>query len=314
MAPLRVLFLGTPAFAVPSLNALTERPDLVTVVGAISQPDRPAGRGRQLQAAPVKIAAEARGIPTLTPRKIKTQETYDLLAAFNADLWVVAAYGRILPPTLLALPRLGCINLHASLLPRWRGASPIAHAIAAGDPEAGVCIMQMEEGLDTGPVFSRRSVAIKADDTAGSLTIKLAELGAALLLDTLPGLASGGRSAVPQPNDGITYAKLLTKTDGALDFTKPAVELERQIRAFDPWPGTYAFLRNSRVAVLSAKPAPNTRLGEPGTVLEASAKGVLVRCGDGGLWLTRLKPEGRQAMDAAAWVAGRGVSVGDLFN
>jgi methionyl-tRNA formyltransferase len=284
MSACRVVFLGTPAFAVPSLIALAERPDLAQVVAAVTQPDKPAGRGRKLTACPVKIAAEARKIPVFQFSKMKVPETREALADLQADLFVVAAYGRILPPGLLSLPRLGCVNVHASLLPRHRGASPIAHAILAGDAEAGVGIMAMDEGLDTGPVYSHRALPIAADDTCGSLTVKLAELGAALLIDTLPGLFAGSARPTPQPADGITYAPLLSKAAGALDFSAPAATLARQVRAFDPWPGTFAYRGETRVGLLVARPAPEAR-GAPGTVLEAGGRGVLVACGEGGLWL-----------------------------
>jgi methionyl-tRNA formyltransferase len=284
----------------------------VDIVAAVTQPDKPAGRGRKLTACPVKIAAEARRIPVHAFTKVKVPETRATLEALGADLFVVAAYGRILPPHLLNLPRLGCINVHASLLPRHRGASPITHAILDGDAEAGVCIMGMEEGLDTGPVYSVRSLPIAPSDTCGSLTIKLAELGAALLVDTLPGIAAGTARPTPQPAEGATYAPLLTKAAGALDFTRSAAALARQVRAFDPWPGTHAFLGDTRLGVVAARAVADAR-GAPGTVLEAGPGGVLVACGEGGLWLDTVKPEGRPAMAAAAWVAGRGVAAGGKF-
>ena len=316
--PYRVIFMGTPAFAVPSLQALAERRDLCQVVAVVCQPDKPAGRGRKLAAAPVKVAAEAMGIPTHTPVKMKSPETAALLQAYQPDFMVVAAYGRILPPALLAVPRLGCINVHASLLPRHRGASPIAHVLLDGDAEAGVCIMGMEEGLDTGPVFARRALILAPEDTCGSLTIKLAEVGAALLQDSLANIGSGALKPVPQAADGVTYAALLRKEDGALDFTQDAARLARQVRAFFPWPGTFALLQDgSRVGVLKAHAdpvSPSVSPGAaPGSVLQANGRGVQVACAQGSLWLDEVKPEGRKGMPAASWVAGRGVSAGSVF-
>lgn len=310
MQPCRILFMGTPAFAVPSLALLTERPDLCHVVATVTQPDKPQGRGRKMAACPVKIAASARGIPCLAPTRLKAPETYDELAAFAPDLIVVAAYGRILPPTLLALPRLGCINVHASLLPKYRGASPIAHAIAAGDTESGVAIMRMEAGLDTGPVYAMAALPIAPTDTCNSLTIKLAESGAQLLVRTLPDIIAGRAEAVPQDDAGATYAPLLTKDDGWLDFRLPAAQLARHVRAFHPWPGTFVVHGGNRLAVLGAHAVDAPAPGVPGVVLEASNRGVVIQCGQGALCLDEVKPAGKNAMPASAYVAGRSIAAG----
>lgn len=308
----RVIFMGSPAFAVPSLTVLAERPDLCEVVAVVTQPDRPAGRGRQLQPGPVKVAAQARGLPVLQPTKMRSAETRDALAAYQPQVMVVAAYGRILPPSLLELPSLGCINVHASLLPRHRGASPIAHAILAGDATTGVAIMQMEEGLDTGPVFAMREEPIAPTDTTGSLTVRLSQVGASLLADVLPDIFSGELQAQTQDHARATYAPLLSKEDGRLNFTRPAAELARRVRAFSPWPGTFAFRGEQRVQVMEARPASGA--GEPGQVLAADREGVLVASGEEALLLTEVKPAGKKQMTAAAWVAGRGVAVGDRLS
>jgi methionyl-tRNA formyltransferase len=281
------------------------------VVAVVTQPDRPAGRGRKLTPNPVKIAATARDIPVLQPTKMRSPQTREALAAQRPDLAVVAAYGRILPPALLTVPRLGCINVHASLLPRHRGASPIAHAILAGDERVGVCIMGMEEGLDTGPVFSRVEVPVGPGDTCGSLTDTLAERGAALLLDTLPGILAGSIDPVPQDDVGATYAPLLEKQDGALDFGGAAEALCRRVRAFNPWPGAFAFKGDLRVLVLDAEACDGA--GDPGRVVEAGGGGVVVACGAGALRLLEVKPAGKKQMPAASWAAGRGIGVGDIL-
>lgn len=308
--PLRVVFMGTPAFAVPALEALVAQPELCQVVGVVTQPDRPSGRGRKLAASAVKACAQALGLPVFQPTRVRTPETLATLKDFAADLMVVAAYGRILPPQVLALPRLGCINVHASLLPRYRGASPIARAIWNGDAQAGVCIMGMEEGMDTGPVFARASQPIGPQDTCGTLTQALAHLGAQCLTQVLPDIASGRAEAEPQPIIGVSHAPPLHKEDGLLDFAKPAVTLSRQVRALDPWPGTYAFYAGERVGVLAAEAqshgAQTAPGAAPGTVVRANRHGLWIACGTDLLWVTRVKPAGRGPMDAGAWSLGRG--------
>ncbi len=310
--PARVVFLGSPTFAVTCLEALCEQPDLIEVVGVVCQPDKPAGRGQRLAAAPVKLAALARGLPVFTPTKIKTPESLAQLTGWRPDLAVVAAYGRILPKSWLEAPRLGCINVHASLLPRHRGASPIARAILEGDSDTGISIMQMDEGLDTGPVFATRAIPIAKTDTTASLSTKLAELGGRALVQVLPDILAGRLTPVPQPSEGATYAPLLTKADGWLDFREAAVALERRVRAMQPWPQARAQKAGKYVQVISAE-VDESRQGAPGTVLVADKRGVWVASGAGSLVLTRVKPEGRGVMDAAAWVAGRGAAVGEQF-
>lgn len=232
---LRLVFMGSPDFAVPTLRALAAQ---YAVVGVVTQPDRPAGRGMTLTPPPVKLVAEELRIPLIQPQKLRQPEAVQQLKDWNPDLIVVSAFGQILRPEVLDLPRQGCINVHASLLPRWRGAAPIQAAILAGDAQAGVTIMKMDPGLDTGPMLSQRAIPIDAEDTGGSLLQKLSHLGGELLLETLPGYISGEIQPQPQPETGSTYAPMLKKEDGLLDFTRPAAELERKIRAFQPWPGT----------------------------------------------------------------------------
>ena len=306
----RVLFMGTPDFAVPSLVALADRPAEFQVVGAVSQPDRRAGRGRALKPSPVKVAALERDIPVLTPIKMKSAETREAVAALRPDLIVVAAYGRILPPALLELPRHGCVNVHASLLPRHRGASPIAHAIMAGDTQTGIAIMQMEAGLDTGPVYAVRAIDLDDTATSGNLTATLAELGAELLVETLPQIAAGQLTPAPQDDSQATYAPLLTKEDGRLDFTAAAATLARRVRGLSPWPGAFTFRGDQRVQVVAATAAPSGS-GEPGQVIVADGTGIVVACGEGALSLDEVKPAGKKSMLAPAWVAGRGVALGD---
>ncbi|MBI5508851.1 MAG: methionyl-tRNA formyltransferase [Deltaproteobacteria bacterium] len=310
MEPTRVIFMGSPEFAVPVLEALLGRPASFAVVGVVTQPDKPAGRGRLLTPPPVKLAAIAAGLPVLQPTKMKIDATRDSLAALRPDVVVVAAYGRILPPALLAIPSAGCVNVHASLLPRHRGASPIHHAILAGDPEVGVAIMRMEAGLDTGPVYAMHAVPMPARASAVSLSPLLAALGAELLLAVLPDIVAGTLTPTPQDERAATYAPLLAKEDGRLDFGEPAAALERRVRAMTPWPGAFAVVGGRRLLVTEAEVVDGGR-GEVGVVQVADKHGVVVACRDGGLRLLTVQPEGRKLMPAGAWVAGRGVQVGE---
>jgi methionyl-tRNA formyltransferase len=327
--PARIVFMGSPEFAVPSLRGLVAQSDLARVVGVVSQPDKPAGRGQRLTAPPVKVYAAEQGLPVLQPAKMKAAETHAALAELAPDLIVVAAYGRILPRAILELPRLGCVNVHASLLPRHRGASPITHAILAGDSQTGVSIMRMEEGLDTGPVYGARAVSIDARATTGTLTAELARLGAELLVELIPDILAGRRQPVQQPDQGATYAPLLDKKDGWLSFEAPAGVLERRVRAMSPWPLAFTALAGQRVQVLDAHVGSShlaagtagigTNAGAgtgtaAGTVLDAGANGVTVACGEDALVLDTVKPAGKAAMKAAAWVAGRAVKAGDRFD
>lgn len=297
----RVVFMGSPAFAVPVLEALAEQ---YPVVGVVTQPDRPAGRGNRLKPPPVKVRAQELGLPVFQPERLSRPEALEQLRTWAPDLIVVAAYGQILKPQVLQLPRYGCLNVHASLLPRWRGAAPVAYAIWHGDPKTGVTIMLMDEGLDTGPILAQREEPILAHDTAATLSQRLARLGAQLLLETLPDYLSGRLQPRPQDEAQATYAPRLRREDGWLDFTRPAPELERQVRAFDPWPGTFTFWNHRRLKVLRAhaEPLPSPGPGQPMVVDGLPAVGT----GEGVLVLDLVQPEGRKAISGDAFLRGAG--------
>ncbi|HET7144065.1 MAG TPA: methionyl-tRNA formyltransferase, partial [Anaerolineales bacterium] len=233
---IRIVFMGSPDFSLPSLSALAKA---YQMVGVVTQPDRSSGRGRELKSPPVKKLALELTIPIMQPEKLRMPDAVSQLQEWRPDLIIVAAFGQILKREVLELPRYGCINVHASLLPRWRGAAPVNAAILAGDEQTGVTIMQMDVGMDTGPMLARRAVRIKPDDTTGSVLLTLSTLGADLLLKTLPDYISGKLTSQPQPPEGVTYAPMLKKEDGLLDFTHPAIELERRVRAMNPWPGAW---------------------------------------------------------------------------
>ena len=295
---LRLAFMGTPDFAVPILRALADAGHDVAAV--YTQPPRPAGRGHREQPSPVQRAAETLGIPVHAPAKLDTAEQAKF-RALDLDAAVVVAYGLILPKAVLAAPRLGCINVHASLLPRWRGAAPIQRAILAGDKETGVTIMQMDEGLDTGPMLLAESVPIRPETTAAVLHDELAALGARLIVRALAGRADGSLLPRPQGADGVTYAKKLARDEGRLDWKKPAAELERAVRALNPAPGVWFERGGERIKVLAATPAESRGSVPPGTVLD----GVLtVACDTGALRLIRLQRAGREAVDAEAFLRG----------
>ena len=277
---LRAVFFGSPAFAVPCLRALAGAA-VVEVCAAVSQPDRPAGRGQAPTPPAVKREAEALGIPVLQFEKVRTPETAAALAALNADLFVVVAYGRILPQALLDLPRLGPFNVHASLLPKLRGAAPIQWSIIRGDSETGVSIMRMEAGLDTGPVAAVRALPIASDDTTGTLSEKLAALGAALLLDTLPAIAAGTVVLRPQDDAAATLAPPLAKADGLLKFEQPARLVSAQARGVDPWPGAATIVGGETVKLFAPRVVEATAGGAaPGTIRDVTADGLIVACGD----------------------------------
>ena len=303
---LRLVFAGTPDFSVPGLRACIESG--AEVVAVYTQPDRPAGRGRKLAPGPVKQAALDAGIPVEQPESLKSAEAQARLRSYAPELMVVIAYGLILPRKVLAIPRLGCWNVHASLLPRWRGAAPIQRAILAGDTETGVCLMQMEAGLDTGPVLLERRTAIASDDTGGSLHDRLAALGAEVLQEGLA-RASRGESlpATPQPEAGATYAHKLDKAEAKLDFTQPAAKLERKVRAFDPWPVAEADLAGERVRVWRAValPSPESRVPSPGQILTASKLGIDIACGSGVLRILKLQRAGGRVVTAADYLNAR---------
>ncbi|HTS90866.1 MAG TPA: methionyl-tRNA formyltransferase [Stellaceae bacterium] len=295
--------MGTPDFAVPILEALRAAGHEIAAV--YTQPPRPAGRGHQPQPSPVARAAAAAGIPVRTPAKLDAAEV-EAFRALVLDAAVVAAYGLILPPTVLGAPRLGCINVHASLLPRWRGAAPIQRALLAGDSETGVTIMQMDAGLDTGPMLLKEAVPIGPKATAQELHDRLAALGASLVVRALAGLAAGTLAAVQQPAEGVTYAKKLAREEGRLDWRKTAAELERAVRALNPAPGVWLEHGGERIKVLAAEIVAAAS-GAPGTVLDAA---LTVACGSGALRLTRLQRPGRAPMEADALLRGFAIPAG----
>jgi len=301
---MRLVFAGTPDFSVPALHACLASG--AQVVAAYTQPDRPAGRGRQLAASPVKRAALEAGIAVEQPQTLRDKAARERLAAYAPDLIVVVAYGLILPKSVLALPRLGCWNVHASLLPRWRGAAPIQRAILAGDAESGVDLMQMEAGLDTGPVLLEARTPIGADDTGGTLHDRLAELGAQVLADGL-GRALRGETlaATPQSEDGVEYAHKLDKAEARLDWTADAAALARKVRAFDPWPVAEGLLDGERVRIWSALALDARSEAAPGSIVAASADGIDVATGDGVLRIRELQRDGGRRISARDWLNAR---------
>jgi methionyl-tRNA formyltransferase len=289
--PLRLVFAGTPEFSVPCLEAC--RASGAEVAAVYTQPDRPAGRGRKLTPSPVKQAALAAGIVVEQPESLKPAELQQQLAAYQPDLLVVVAYGLILPRKVLAIPRLGCWNVHASLLPRWRGAAPIQRAILAGDSESGVDLVQMEAGLDTGPVMLQRRTPIGRDDIGGALHDRLSALGAELLADGLRRTLAGETLvATPQPEHGATYAHKLDKAEAQLDFSRPAIELERQVRAFDPWPVAAGEIAGESLRIWSARAIELDHHAAPGSVLAAGRDGIDLACGHGALRVTAVQRAG----------------------
>lgn len=309
----RVIFMGTPDFAVPTLKSLIDSE--YELVGVVTQPDRPSGRGKRLTPPPVKVMAEQAKIPVLQPRSLRNPEAFETLVALKPDLIVVAAFGQILRQNVLSLPAHGCINVHASLLPRWRGAAPVVASILAGDDETGVTIMQMDEGLDTGPMIAKRAIPITTEHTGGSLTAELAELGSRLLLDTLPDWLAGNLEAQPQADDLATFAPRLDKREGALDWTQLAIDIERKVRAFNPWPGTFTFGPRGQLKILKAAVADAVSLpthNPPGTVFK-QVRDVYVSTGEGILQLVTVQPAGKKAMSAEAWLNGQPDLEGSLL-
>lgn len=298
---IRTVFMGSPDFAVPTLHALAGD-GRYTLVGVVTQPDRPAGRHMTLTPPAVKVAAEALGVPVIQPEKLRQPEAMDQLQAWDPHLIVVAAFGQILRPAVLDMPRYGCVNVHASLLPRHRGAAPIQAAILAGDAETGITIMKMDPGLDTGPMIRQRAIPIVPDDTGGSLFEKLSQLSGPFLLETLPDYIAGNLTPVPQPESGSTYAPMLKKEDGLLDFTRPAIELERRVRAFNPWPGCFINeeggpLKIHKAHVKAAKTEPGKRVVvDGGLPAIGTAEGLLV--------FDELQPAGKKSMPGKAFLAG----------
>ncbi len=307
-ARLDLIFMGTPDFAATVLAALIDAGHAVRAV--YTQPPRPAGRGHRLLPSPVQGLAERHGIAVRCPTTLRDRETQDEFAATPADAAVVAAYGLILPAMILKAPRHGCLNVHASLLPRWRGAAPIQRALLAGDPETGITIMQMDEGLDTGPILLQEPVPIASDITGGELSERLAALGARLMLDAIDGIARGSLAARPQPEGGVTYASKLRREEARLDWRLSALALERQVRAFDPWPGAYFCGRGERLRVLAAEADPQPAMAPPGTVLDGN---LSVACGEGVLRPLKLQRPGRTALDTSALLRGFALPPGTVL-
>jgi methionyl-tRNA formyltransferase len=298
--PLTVVYAGTPEFAVPALEAIVAAGHRVAAV--YTQPDRPAGRGRTLTAPAVKTRALALGLPVLQPATLRDPDAAAVLASFRPDVMVVAAYGLLLPPAVLAVPRLGCLNIHASLLPRWRGAAPVQRAILAGDALTGTSIMRMEAGLDTGPVYATERLPIGPRDTAATLTAALAGQGAAALVAVLAGLERGALAPEPQPADGATYARKIDKSEARLAWTRSAAELDRQVRAFQPWPVAESRWQGAQLRIHAAQPLPDGGAAAPGTIVAAGDSGIDVATGAGVLRVTRLQLAGRNVVAAREFI------------
>ncbi|NNK66596.1 MAG: methionyl-tRNA formyltransferase [Rhodobacteraceae bacterium] len=300
---MRVVFMGTPAFSVPVLDALhAAGHDIVCVY---TQPPRPAGRGKKDRPSPVQARAEELGLPVRHPRSLRNDEAQAEFAALNADIGVVVAYGLILPQAILDAPARGCLNIHASLLPRWRGAAPIHRAVLTGDTETGICIMQMDAGLDTGPVLLRESTPITPDDTTADVHDRLAVMGARLIVDALATLETLTPEA--QPDTGVTYADKIDKAEARIDWSRPATKVDRQIRGLSPFPGAWTTLGGKRLKLLRSRVA--TGQGAPGTVLT----GFTIACGTGAVEITQAQIEGRGAQDAAAFLRGTPLSPGTIL-
>ncbi len=307
----RIIFMGTPDFSVPALQGLIDGPD--QVVAVITQPDRPKGRGKKLSPPPVKVLAESAAIPVLQPTKIRTAEFADELRSYEPDLIIVAAYGRILPSSILDLPPLGCINIHGSLLPRHRGAAPIQWAILAGDKEAGVTIMQMDVGMDTGAMLLPASLPVAEDETAGSLFTKLSTLGGTALLQALDLLRQDKLPPIEQDHSLATEAPPLKKEDGSIDWTKSATEIHCLIRGMDPWPTAFSFLDEKRFRFFSPELNSTVSDMEPGSIIQADRNGLLLATGDGALLVREIQPEGKKRMTVEAYLCGQTLEAGQKF-
>jgi methionyl-tRNA formyltransferase len=307
----RIVFMGTPDFAVPALRALINGPD--QVVAVVTQPDRPRGRGKKLTAPPVKLVAQEAQIPVLQPDKIRTPEFLATLKELNPDLIVVTAYGRILPASILELPPLGCINIHGSLLPRHRGAAPIQWAVIEGDEEAGVTIMQMDEGMDTGDMLLPAAIKVDPDETAGTLFEKLSLLGGEALLEALARFKKGELPPIRQDHSLATEAPPLKKEDGLIDWSRPAARLHCLVRGLDPWPTAYSFLDGRRFRFFSPELVYRKSELPPGTLLRADSEGLLIATGDNSLLIHEIQPEGKKRMAVEAFLCGQKLEPGACF-
>ncbi|UCH28278.1 MAG: methionyl-tRNA formyltransferase [Myxococcales bacterium] len=309
---MRTIFFGSPEFAVPCLEALH---DISEVVAVISQPDKPAGRGLAMRPPAVKARALALGLDVWQPTKVRTAEFAEKLGTLGADVAVVVAYGRILPKAVLDVPRVGCVNVHASLLPRWRGAAPIQWSIVHGDTETGVTLMQMDEGMDTGPILATAETSIERNDDAATLSSRLSKMGAELLRRELPRYVAGELTPEPQNDADATMAPLLDKAHGRIDWNQTARAVHNQIRGMNPWPGAHTALGDRRIKVHRAMPSTLDPEGAaPGEVTALDPEGILVACAEGTLEIQELQESGRKRVDARAFISGRGVAVGDRFS
>jgi methionyl-tRNA formyltransferase len=306
------VFFGTPEFALPTLDALLASP-LHTVVGVVTQPDRPRGRGQKLSDAPMKARAVAAGLPLLQPERLKDPAFLEHLAAWRADLGVVAAYGKILTDVVLATPRLGMINVHGSLLPRYRGAAPVHRAIIAGETDTGVTIMRVVKALDAGPMLAKDHRAIGPDETSDAVERDLARLGSRLLVAVVDQLARGHSQETPQDDAAATYAHRLTKDDGAIDWSWPAVRVHNLIRGLHPWPHAFSFLGGRRFILRRSSVEPSAETGQPGTILEADGDRLIIATGDGHLRVVEIQAEGKRPMGAREFLAGHRLTAGDRF-
>ncbi len=311
--PLRIIFMGTPEFAAISLKALLAGED--EIVAVVTQPDKAKGRSKKLQPPPVKVVAENAGIPVLQPTTdIKSDQFYRGLASYRPDLIVVVAYGRLLPKKLLDLPPLGCINLHGSLLPKYRGAAPIQWAVINNEQEVGVTIMQMDEGMDTGDMLCRSRITTAPDETAGTLFDKLAVLGSDTLKKAVHGIKAGCLVPQPQKHELASYAPRLAKKDGLIDWTKEAQTLEPLIRGLDPWPAAFTFIDGRRLRLFAPEIVFMKTEAEPGTILQADAAGFIVACGDNALQFHAVQPEGKKRMPTEQWLRGAQIEPGTRFS
>jgi len=309
--PLRIIFMGTPDFGLPSLQALVDGPD--DVLAVVTQPDRRKGRGKKLTPPPVKLLAEALDIPVLQPTKIRTEEFRNGLLSYQPDLIVVTAYGRILPPSLLDLTPMGCINVHGSLLPLHRGAAPIQWSVIKGDKEVGVTIMRMDEGMDTGDVLLQASITSAPEETAGTLFDKMAQLGSKTLLRAIKGLKDGTIAAAQQDHDQATEAPMLKKSDGLIDWSKNGEDLECLIRGLDPWPSAFCIYKGKRLRLFRPEVVYKESDAQPGILLQADKRGMLVACGENSLLIKEVQPEGKKRMTVEAFLCGCSLERGALL-
>jgi len=307
---MRILFMGSPKLAIPSLKVARETGH---VVGVVTQPPKISGRGRKLTPSPVSLEAEKAGIEVLTPDTLRTSDVEKILELLEPDIAVVVAYGKILPSNILSLPKLGSVNIHASILPELRGAAPIQWAIARGYEETGVTLMQMDEGMDTGPILLQKTTPINAQETAGEMGVRLAEMGADLLREGLPLLERGELSPIDQDHSKATYAPLLTKADGLIDWSITSGEIANRVLGFAPWPGTHTTRTGNRLLVTRALAMEEENEAPPGTIVSAGAEGIQVACGNGTLNVLAVKPGGKREMEAGEFLSGYKVEIGEIL-